>query len=432
MNVISTRGGDHCSLVEALQRGLARDGGLYVPEHWLRFAISDFDGAQSLADFATVLLTPFFADSPLAAQTRAICDEALNFETPLQPLKDGRTHLLELFHGPTGAFKDVGARVLAACLSRLRKPDDPTLTVLVATSGDTGSAVAGAFYRREGFRVAVLFPDQGVSPRQKHLLSCFGDNIASYAVDGSFDDCQTMVKAAFTNAELQHAVPLTSANSISIGRLLPQMSYYAQAALSHARRGGEPLNFAIPSGNLGNALAAIWARAMGLPIGDIAIVTNANRVLVDFFATGEYHPKPSVPTIANAMDVGAPSNLERLRADFSDAAHLRSMSVADITILARMRKFLDEFDTVICPHTATAAEFVAERRAIGDTRDWAIVSTAHPAKFESVVEPVIGRPVPLPGALAFWLGQPAQAQSLRPTAEALANALHGAPSPLQR
>ena len=431
MHVISTRGGDRCTLVEALQRGLARDGGLYVPEHWLRFAIADFDDAHTLADFATVLLRPFLADSPLADATRAICDEALDFETPLQPLRDGNTHLLELFHGPTGAFKDVGARVLAACLTRLRAPDARTLTVLVATSGDTGSAVAGAFHRREGFNVAVLFPEHGVSPRQKHLLSCFGDNIASYAVDGSFDDCQAMVKAAFADAELQQALPLTSANSISIGRLLPQMSYYAQAAVVHARRGGEALNVAIPSGNLGNALAAIWVRAMGLPIGDIAIVTNANRVLVDFMNTGEYRPQASIATIANAMDVGAPSNLERLRAGFAAAGGLHALSVDDEHIRARMRVFLDSFDTVICPHTATAAEFVAQRRAAGDMRPWAIVATAHPAKFESVVEPVVARPVAVPATLARWLAEPAQAQRLAPSAPALVAALSASGRPLQ-
>lgn len=423
MNVISTRGGDRCSVVEALSRGLARDGGLYVPEHWLRFSIDDFAGRDALADIAAVLLRPFLADSPLAAQTDAICAEALNFDTPLVALKDGRTHLLELFHGPTGAFKDVGARVLAACLSRLRAPDAADLTVLVATSGDTGSAVAGAFHRRAGFKVAVLFPEHGVSPRQKHLLSCFGDNIASYAVAGSFDDCQAMVKAAFANAELQAAVPLTSANSISIGRLLPQMAYYAQAALRHARRGSAPLNFAIPSGNLGNALAAIWVRAMGLPIGDIAIVTNANRALPDFFASGEYRPRPSIATIANAMDVGAPSNLERLRAGFADSAGLHTLSVDDDAIRHRVRRFLAEFDTVICPHTATAAEFVAQRRAGGDARDWAIAATAHPAKFESVVEPLIGRPVPVPASLAPWLAAPARALPLPADPEALATAL---------
>ena len=423
MHVISTRGGDRCSVVEALQRGLARDGGLYVPEHWLRFSVDDFAGRDTLAEVAAVLLRPFLADSPLAGQVDAICAEALDFDTPLVALKDGRTHLLELFHGPTGAFKDVGARVLAACLSRLRAADDPDLTVLVATSGDTGSAVAGAFHRRAGFRVAVLFPDQGVSPRQKHLLSCFGDNVRSFAVDGSFDDCQAMVKAVFADAELQAAVPLTSANSISIGRLLPQMAYYALSALRHARAGGATLNVAIPSGNLGNALAAIWVRAMGLPIGDIAIVTNANRVLPDFFESGEYRPRPSIATIANAMDVGAPSNLERLRAGFADAGGLHTLSVDDDTLRRRLPAFLAEFDTIICPHTACAAEFVARRRAGGDTRDWAIAATAHPAKFDSVVEPLIGRAVPVPAALAHWLALPARAEPLAAQPEALATAL---------
>lgn len=423
MDVISTRGDDQCSVVEALQRGLASDGGLYVPRHWLLLREADFVARDSLAEIAAVVLAPFLADSPLASQVDAICTEALDFDTPLVPLRDGRTHLLELFHGPTGAFKDVGARVLAACLSRLRAAAAPDLTVLVATSGDTGSAVAGAFHRRTGFKVAVLFPDQGVSPRQKHLLSCFGDNVRSFAVDGTFDDCQAMVKAAFANTALQAAVPLTSANSISIGRLLPQMTYYAQAALRHARRGGALLNFAIPSGNLGNALAAVWARALGLPIGDIAIVTNANRALSDYFASGEYRPRPSIPTIANAMDVGAPSNLERLRHGFAEAGGLHVLSVDDHAIRARVPAFLAEFDSLLCPHTACAAEFVARRRAVGDDRDWAIVATAHPAKFESVIEPLIGSAVPVPDTLARWLAKPARAEQMAARPEALATAL---------
>jgi threonine synthase len=420
MHVISTRGGDRCSVVEALSR--ARDGGSMCPNTGC-VSRSTISPAATRRRYRRRVVAAVPADSPLADQVDAICAEALDFDTPLVALKDGRTHLLELFHGPTGAFKDVGARVLAACLSRLRKADAPDLTVLVATSGDTGSAVAGAFHRRPGFKVAVLFPDRGVSPRQKHLLSCFGDNVASYAVDGSFDDCQAMVKAAFANATLMAAVPLTSANSISIGRLLPQMAYYAQAALRHVRRGGTALNVAIPSGNLGNALAAIWVRAMGLPIGDIAIVTNANRVLPDFFETGTYTPRPSVPTIANAMDVGAPSNLERLRAGFAETGGLHTLSVDDDTIRRRVPAFLAEFGTVICPHTATAAEFVAGRRAAGDLRDWAVVATAHPAKFESVVEPLIGRPVPVPEVLARWLSVPARALPMAAAPEALATAL---------
>lgn len=423
MLMISTRGNDQCSLVDALQRGLARDGGLYVPKHWLRLGIEDFGNCDRLSDVAEVLLRPFFEGTLLADALSDICAEALPFDTPLKQLNDGRTSLLEVFHGPTGAFKDVGARMLAACLSRIRQPNDPALTVLAATSGDTGSAVAGAFHRRPGFKVAVLFPEHGVSPRQKHLLSCFGDNVQSFAVTGTFDDCQAMVKAAFANAGLQAQVPLTSANSISIGRLLPQMAYYAQAALRHVRAGGDALNLAIPSGNLGNALAAIWARALGLPIGEIAIITNANRALPDFFATGNFEPRPSIPTLANAMDVGAPSNLERLRHGFEQSGRLHCTSVDDAAIRHRIPAFDAEFGQAICPHTACAAEFVAQRRAAGDTRHWTIVATAHSAKFETVVEPLLGRSIEVPPALVHWLAQPAAAIPLAAKPEALANAL---------
>ncbi len=427
MQCISTRGGDCVSIAEALQRGLARDGGLYVPERLPQFKVSDFDGAQSLPAVATRMLRPFFDSSPLADAIGAVCNEAFNFAVPLVELPEASSCVLELFHGPTAAFKDIGARFLAACLGRLRDPFAADVTVLAATSGDTGSAVAAAFHQRPGFRVAILFPDGRVSPRQAHLLSCFGDNVASYAVQGSFDDCQSMVKAAFADAELQTHCPLTSANSISLGRLLPQATYYAYSALLYWRLHGALLNFVIPTGNLGNGLAAIYARSMGLPIGDIVLGTNANRVLPDFLATGEYRPAPGIATIANAMDVGAPSNLERLRALFglhTDlAAQVSATSVTDDCIRARIVRFHAEQGMVICPHTAVAAELLAGLRDRGDRRPWCIVATAHPAKFESVVEPLIGAAVPIPASMRQWLERPAQAQPLAADAAALRHSL---------
>lgn len=427
MQCISTRGGDRVSIAEALQRGLARDGGLYVPERLPQFTVSDFDGAQSLPAVATRMLRPFFENSPLAESIGAVCTEAFNFSVPLVELPEASSYVLELFHGPTAAFKDIGARFLAACLGRLRDPFSPDVTVLAATSGDTGSAVAAAFHQRPGFRAAILFPDGRVSPRQAHLLSCFGDNVASYAVQGSFDDCQSMVKAAFADAELQTHCPLTSANSISLGRLLPQATYYAYSALLYWRLHGAPLNFVIPTGNLGNGLAAIYARSMGLPIGDIVLGTNANRVLPDFLATGEYRPVPSIATIANAMDVGAPSNLERLRALFglhTDlTAQVSALSVTDDCIRARIVCFHAEQGMVICPHTAVAAELLAGLRDRGDRRPWCIVATAHPAKFESVVEPLIGEAVPIPASMRQWLERPAQAQPLAANPAALGHSL---------
>ncbi len=427
MQCMSTRGGDCAPIAEALQRGLARDGGLYVPEQLPQFTVADFDGAVSLPAVATRLLRPFFAQSPLADDIGAICAEAFNFPVPLVALNESGSHVLELFHGPTAAFKDIGARFLAECLSRLRDPMAPDVTVLAATSGDTGSAVAAAFHLRPGFRAAILFPDGRVSPRQAHLLSCFGDNIASHAVQGAFDDCQSMVKAAFADADLQQQCPLTSANSISLGRLLPQAAYYACCALLHWRALGERLNFVIPTGNLGNGLAALYARRMGLPIGDIVFATNANRVLPDFLATGNYEPKASIATIANAMDVGAPSNLERLRALFADHADLiaqvSAVAVGDEQIRERIRSFYVDQAMAICPHTAIAGEVLAQIRARGDARAWCIVATAHPAKFESVVEPLIGRTLELPASMQDWLARPALASVLAATPAALRDSL---------
>jgi threonine synthase len=427
MQCLSTRGGDQTPIAEALQRGLARDGGLYVPAQLPQLSVRDFEGAETLPAIATRMLRPFFADSPLADSIGTICTQAFDFPVPLIDLPEVSSHVLELFHGPTAAFKDFGARFLAGCLEQLRDPMAPEVTVLAATSGDTGSAVAAAFHQRPGFRAAILFPDGRVSPRQAHLLSCFGDNIASFAVQGSFDDCQAMVKAAFADADLQIQRPLTSANSISLGRLLPQAAYYAHCALTYWRQHGVKLNFVIPTGNLGNGLAALYARKMGLPIGDLVFATNANRVLPDFLASGAYRPAPSVATIANAMDVGAPSNLERLRALFGShddlIGEVTSGSVADAEIRQRIVRFHAEQGIVICPHTAVAAELLAGIRAGGDRRPWCIVATAHPAKFESVVEPLIGCGVPIPPSMRHWLDRPAQAEPLEATATALRNSL---------
>lgn len=403
-------------LSSALMAGLAADGGLYVPRELPTFTAQDFTADESLAAIATRLLQPFFADDPLADELAAICAQAFDFAAPMKALPTEQTWLLELFHGPTAAFKDFGARFLAACMQRLQASNPVPLTILVATSGDTGAAVAAAFHGLPNLRVVVLYPDGRVSPRQAHQLGCFGDNIHTFRVAGSFDDCQRLVKQALSDRGLQDRVPLSSANSISLGRLLPQMAYYAHASIGHWRRTDRSLNFVIPTGNLGNALAAILARACGLPIGDIALATNANRVLPGFFAGSDYTPLPSVATLANAMDVGAPSNFERLRWLYPDAAELRKAfkvrAVDDPAIRATILSGAQYLGEVFCPHTACAVRVLEELRAEGAAGDWAIVATAHPAKFEQIVEPLIGHPVPPPAALAELLARPAHAQAL--------------------
>jgi threonine synthase len=273
----------------------------------------------------------------------------------------------------------------------------------------------------------VLYPDGRVSPRQAHQLGCLGGNIRALRVAGSFDDCQAMAKQALGDVALQAQVPLSSANSISLGRLLPQMSYYAHAALSHRAEHGTLLNFVIPTGNLGNAMAAIMARALGVPLGRIVLATNANRVLPDFFNGADYAPKASVATLANAMDVGAPSNFERLRwlHDGDDAA-LRaafiSQAVGDADIRDTIANRYRRYGEVFCPHTATAVHVLEYLRASGSAtpdQHWAVAATAHPAKFESVVEPLIGREVAVPPALAELLRRPAHAEPCAPEYAAL-------------
>ena len=416
MNFISTRNASPAAtLSQAIAAGLAPDGGLYVPEALP--APRALAPGRDIADTAAEVLAPFFLGDRLEGELAAICREAFDFPAPLKPLGTPRDHVLALFHGPTAAFKDFGARFLAACMARLRRDEAKPLTILVATSGDTGAAVAAAFHRQPGLRVVVLYPDGRVSPRQAHQLGCLGDNITALRVAGSFDDCQALVKRALNDADLQAQAPLSSANSISLGRLLPQMSYYAHAALAHRATTGQALNLVVPTGNLGNAMAAILARALGVPLGRIVLATNANRVLPDFFAGNGYTPAASVATLANAMDVGAPSNFERLRWLYAgDDAALRqaftAASVDDASIREVIARRYRDHGEVHCPHTATAVKVLEDLRAQGVDGDWAVAATAHPAKFESVVEPLIGRTVDVPPALAELLARPAHAEPI--------------------
>ncbi|MET0626009.1 MAG: pyridoxal-phosphate dependent enzyme, partial [Pyrinomonadaceae bacterium] len=253
-------------LSEAMLTSIAPDGGLYVPERFPEFAADDFDGLESWRDIGARLLAPFFEGDALDAHLAEICEEAFNFPLPLRDL-DETTAVLELFHGPTAAFKDVGARFLAACVSRL----PGRRTVLVATSGDTGGAVAAAFHGRPDTRVRILFPLGKVSPRQRRQLTCWGDNVRAFAVRGDFDDCQRVVKTAFARRDWAESQGLLSANSINLGRLLPQAVYYAATSLAVWRQHGERASFVVPSGNLGNVTACFWARKVGLPIGDIVL-----------------------------------------------------------------------------------------------------------------------------------------------------------------
>ena len=430
MQFSSTRNAAHrVSLSAAIAQGIAPDGGLYIPEKFPSLHIADFDGAETLPDIAARLLAPFADGDPLANDLPAIVREAFNFPAPLVELHGtpGPASVLELFHGPTSAFKDFGARFLAASLARIRRDAKRKLTILVATSGDTGGAVAAAFHRRPMFEVAVLYPKGLVSQRQAQQLACWGDNVRTFCVRGAFDDCQRVVKEAFLDASLSRTHELSSANSINIGRLLPQMAYYAASSLQVWRRCGERANFIIPSGNVGNAAACIFAKRCGLPIGAIVLATNANRVIDEYLRSGEWRPRASVATLANAMDVGNPSNMERLRALFPTIDLLREQisadAVSDEEIRARVKEDAQALGQVWCPHTATAAELYRRLAKHRTHEHWIIVSTAHPAKFYDVVEPLIGRELPVPAPLAKLLSLPRHERDLEPTLEALRAAL---------
>jgi threonine synthase len=432
MRFQSTRGlADTVGLSAAIARGLASDGGLYVPEALPTFDPASFNGADDIVSVATRLLAPFATGDVMAGSLPDILADAFNFPAPAVDIAEGSApvSVLELFHGPTAAFKDFGARFLAATLERIPRGDPRRLTILVATSGDTGGAVAAAFHGRPWVDIVVLYPRGLVSARQEKQLACWGDNVRTLSVAGSFDDCQRMVKEAFVDPQLARDLQLSSANSINVGRLLPQMAYYAHASLRLWRREGRAPNFIVPSGNLGNVAACLWARQMGLPIGKVVLATNANLTMTDYLRSGDWQPRASVATLASAMDVGNPSNMERLRWLFPEIGQVReqfaAVAVTDDDIRETIRRDFAEYGRVWCPHTATAAHVYRQLPASQRSERWVIVATAHPAKFNDVVEPLIGASVPVPPALAALLSLPSIQTNVQPRLEDLRSVLAG-------
>ncbi|MFA6036492.1 MAG: threonine synthase [Legionellales bacterium] len=398
MKYLSTRGQDLINFDQAIQTGLAPDGGLYVPKLFPKINFEQLPYAQ----LATTLLKPFVKDSKLENQIADICEQAFNFPVPLTQL-NANTELLELFHGPTVAFKDFGARFLAQCMNRLATQK---MTLMIATSGDTGSAVASAFHGFDNIQVVILYPEGKISERQAHQINCWGDNILPLAVQGTFDDCQALVKSAFTNKKWQAYTHLSTANSINIGRLLPQMAYYAFSSLQYQKQYGEGARFIVPSGNLGNVTAAFWAKQIGCPIAEIVVATNANSIVPDYIHTGNYQPKPSVETLANAMDVGNPSNFERLNYLFKThenfAKNMPAFSVSDQQITETIKSVYKNHQQIICPHTATACYV---RNQLSD-KPWIVVATAHASKFEEIIEPMLDIKILVPPALQLLLNKP--------------------------
>jgi threonine synthase len=417
---VSTRGTSApVSFREAVFAGLAPDGGLYVPE---RITPLQFNALmrRSLAETGTAILSAFVEDAIDSRSLKGLLEDALDFPIPVVPVTS-QVAAIELFHGPTYAFKDVGARVMARVMAHVNDGDTP-ITVLVATSGDTGGAVAQAFHGVEGTRVVVLFPEHGVTPVQEAQFSTLGGNVTALAVQGTFDDCQRLAKEAFADPELTSRTRLTSANSINIARLLPQAIYYASSV---AALGGGPAVISVPSGNFGNLTAGVLAARLGVPIARFVAATTINDTVPRYLRTTRYEPRPSVPTLANAMDVGDPSNVERLRWLFGDDldAFRRSVTPSvhtDDEVRATIRELSDQHGYVCDPHTAIAWLGLSRVSDVPSDAPRAFLATAHPAKFRETVEPITGRAIALPAGLAAALDRPRLVQRIAPELSALA------------
>ena len=394
----STRGSGPVRFTEALFRGLAPDGGLYLPRLDVRLNAREAPEAGDFSGVAAWVGWTLLEAELEAEALERIVEDALDYPVPLVDVEPG-VGVLELFHGPTAAFKDVGARFMARAMAELNPDPDRLRTILVATSGDTGSAVARAFLGMDGFRVVVLFPADGVSPRQRRQMTTLGENVLAVATRGTFDDCQGLAKQAFGDPDLRERCGLTSANSINVGRLLPQSFYYVHAAL--LRGWDAPTTFVVPSGNLGNLTGGLLAHRMGMPAAGFVAATNVNRAFLDYLESGRAAARPSVSTLSNAMDVGDPSNLERIRALYSDdvsrvAVDVVAASVDDVETERVMEHVHARTGYLLDPHTAVGFRAL---EACGVT-DGVVLSTAHPAKFPEVVERVTGRSPPVPEGVA--------------------------------
>ena len=444
MRFVSTGGRSPAAdLRTALVQGLAPDGGLYLPERMDPIdasILAELHG-QSFTALSRVVARHLLESTIPPADLDRIVNAALNFEVPLVVMSDAGSmsddgsmsdgsmddvRVLELFHGPTLAFKDVGARFMAQLMGYLSNEDGSPLTILAATSGDTGSAVAQAFFGVPGIRTVILFPKDKVTPLQERQFTTLGGNVHVLEVDGTFDDCQHLVKSAFSDPILSDTVRLSSANSINIGRLLPQIFYYFHAAAQLPTESA-PL-FSVPSGNFGNLTAGLMAKRLGLASRGFVAVTNVNDVVPEYLRTGVVRPRPSTPTISNAMDVGNPSNLarilalydedvDRLREDLTGSVHDDDETRDCIARVYRRTGY------VLDPHSAVGYLGVgAGRRAFGEG-PCVVLCTAHPVKFREAVEPAIGRSIPVPERLAACLEAERHVTSLPPEISALRDVL---------
>ena len=403
---------------EAILQGLPPDNGLYFPDHIPTLPMETWMGDEDTQPhhLATEIIWPYAEGSMERSDLERICAEAINFPFPLVET-DERRYALELFHGPTLAFKDVGARFLARAIAHF---SDKKVTVLVATSGDTGSAVAQGFYNVDGIDVVLLYPKGRISKVQEQQLTTVGGNVQALEVDGAFDDCQAMVKEAFLDAQLQAARPLTSANSINIARWIPQATYYA----STVHMLGENVLFSVPSGNYGNLAAGLLAHKMGMPCKGFIAATNANSVVPEYLATGKYQPRPSVATISNAMDVGAPSNFVRLTRLFGDdfdafKAKVQGFHLSDADTKERIASIHKDSGYVCDPHGAIGHAALDAPLKQDPAATGVYLHTAAPCKFGDVVAPIIGEDPEMPERLTAIIDRPKQAVPIAATYAAL-------------
>ncbi|MCC6395394.1 MAG: threonine synthase [Bacteroidetes bacterium] len=426
MKLVSTRDPNtQVSFVEATQKGLADDGGLFVPISLPTLPRSFVDSLPSLSfqEIAFAISRMVLAGEIPDAHLREITERALKFPAPLRYLDEDHA-ILELFHGPTLAFKDFGAQFMAQTMAYIDRNESRSRTILVATSGDTGSAVAHGFHGMQGMRVVLLYPSGKISSIQELQLTTIGGNVAAIEVDGTFDDCQSLVKAAFMDRDLSTRTRLTSANSINIARLLPQTFYYA-SAIAQVRDPARPVVFAVPSGNLGNLTAGLMAWKMGLPVEKFVGATNINQVLSRYVHTGRVESAQAQPTISNAMDVGNPSNLSRIRALFDDSlADLRqilaSSSHTDDATRVAIKDLYRTYRYVMDPHGAVAYCGLREYRPRASAHALGIVlETAHPAKFLDVFDGTMRKAIEIPERLRRALKGKKSAVPLSPRPDAL-------------
>jgi threonine synthase len=428
MRLISTRHkSPEVDFKDGLFQGLAPDGGLYHPaeDRSIVEIFRSFKPSVSFNEIAEKVSNLWLRDEWDSEAVARIVERAFTFTPELRALGDG-VFVLELFHGPSNAFKDFGACFLASCMEEVLKVKQRHAVVLVATSGDTGSAVARAFHKKKNIDVVILYPSGRVSALQEKQLTTLDGNIAALEVKGSFDDCQRMVKEAFQDPDLSRKLTLTSANSINIGRLFPQSFYYIDGALRLHESNAERIVFCVPSGNFGNLTAGVYAWKWGLPVSEFIAATNANDVVPEYLKTSVFTPRASVLTLSNAMDVGNPSNFERLTAVFKGnhramAQVIKGEVVSDDETKKAMRDVYEAKGIFLDPHTAVGC--VAARRHLADPKNHGqkviVLATAHPAKFLEIVEEATGKKPALPPGLKKAMSLPKRSTVVENTLAAL-------------